>query len=201
MTSLSATSHGRFVMFAVTKPTTPRAGRMVRPVNAANTPMTSLIGAFSQLTLMRGSWDCWSFAGLVVVISAWRKASCDTSDRAGVATSRSVASSDSARAGSVTGGVATGGIATGTFGAGAMTVCVFGAGAVTTGAGGTTGADATSVASRRGFAAPAPTDHGSNLPLAPSTLTRTSPLFCTTLYVCGASSVSTTRTVDFVNCE
>src|SRR5512146_2404509 len=58
MISRSAVSHGRFVMFAVTVPITPLEGRMVRPVNAANTPSTSLIGAFSQFTVMRGSCDC-----------------------------------------------------------------------------------------------------------------------------------------------
>jgi len=57
-------------MFAVTKPATCFAGRIVRPVNEANTPMTSLIGAFSQLTLMRGSCDCCGLAVDPVLLSA-----------------------------------------------------------------------------------------------------------------------------------
>ena len=61
-------------MFAVTFRCTFFDGRIVRPVNAANTPSTSVIGAFSQLTVMRGSCDCCGsrFAACAVVTGAFR---------------------------------------------------------------------------------------------------------------------------------
>src|SRR5258707_1774350 len=46
------------MMFAVTVPTTFLDGTMVRLLNVANAASTSAIGAFSQETVMRGSWDC-----------------------------------------------------------------------------------------------------------------------------------------------
>src|SRR6266550_2795680 len=53
-----ATSHGLSMISAVTVASTPFAGMMVRPENAANAASTSRMSAFSQAIVMRGCCGC-----------------------------------------------------------------------------------------------------------------------------------------------
>src|SRR3954464_11015335 len=53
-----ATSHGLSTISAVIVASTPRAGMIVRPENAANAARTSRMSAFSQAIVMRGCCCC-----------------------------------------------------------------------------------------------------------------------------------------------
>src|SRR5262249_3615925 len=175
------------MMFAVTFPLTFFDGRIVRRLYDANIASTSEMGAFSQLHVNVGS--------------------CDWSPTSGLANAGAIASVALLKTGA---GVRAGAVA-GTGADVTLRVAVSRGDASTRASASGFGAILSAGFSTIGFSTIAfsaafsallsPTAHGWNAPAVPSMLICRLPLSFVTVYACGASSVTTTRTTERVNWE